>query len=88
MGTRQEPASGDAAVAFYRDDLGFKVALRPAPSFAMLYLGSLRLLLSAPSTAHALPDGTLPGPGGWDRIELFEPVTSDDGEHQPEKGPR
>src|SRR5262249_5165631 len=39
--------------------------------FAMLYRGDLRLLLSAPGThpgGHALPDGTLPAPGGWNRI--------------------
>jgi catechol 2,3-dioxygenase-like lactoylglutathione lyase family enzyme len=58
----------DTAVAFYRDNLGFQVTLRPAPTFAMLHLGDLRLLLSVPSTAHALPDGTLPDPGGWNRI--------------------
>lgn len=60
----------DAAVAFYRDALGFHEELRPSPAFAMLNLGSLRLLLSVPGAAHALPDGTLPDPGGWNRILL------------------
>jgi catechol 2,3-dioxygenase-like lactoylglutathione lyase family enzyme len=63
----------DAAVAFYRDDLGFDEELRPSPSFAMLYRGDLRLLLSVPGRAHALPDGTLPGPGGWNRIVVEVP---------------
>jgi catechol 2,3-dioxygenase-like lactoylglutathione lyase family enzyme len=63
----------DAAVAFYRDDLGFDEELRPAPTFAMLYRGDLRLLLSVPGAAHALPDGTLPDPGGWNRIVLQVP---------------
>jgi catechol 2,3-dioxygenase-like lactoylglutathione lyase family enzyme len=63
----------DAAVAFYRDDLGFDEELRPAPSFAMLYRGDLRLLLSVPGRAHALPDGTLPDPGGWNRIVVEVP---------------
>ncbi|HEX4091715.1 MAG TPA: VOC family protein [Trebonia sp.] len=63
----------DAAVAFYRDDLGFDEELRPAPTFAMLYHGDLRLLLSVPGTAHALPDGTLPDSGGWNRIMLQVP---------------
>ncbi len=58
----------DAAVAFYRDDLGFSLDLRPSPAFAMLHLGNLRLLLSVPGAAHALPDGTLPDSGGWNRI--------------------
>jgi catechol 2,3-dioxygenase-like lactoylglutathione lyase family enzyme len=60
----------DAAVAFYCDDLGFDEELRAAPSFAMLYRGDLRLLLSVPGTAHALPDGTLPDAGGWNRIVI------------------
>jgi catechol 2,3-dioxygenase-like lactoylglutathione lyase family enzyme len=58
----------DAAVTFYRDVLGFEEEMRPAPTFAMLSLGTLRLLLSVPGLAHALPDGTLPDPGGWNRI--------------------
>jgi catechol 2,3-dioxygenase-like lactoylglutathione lyase family enzyme len=60
----------DAAVAFYRDLLGFEEELRPSPAFAMLYRGDLRLLLSLPGEPHALPDGTLPQPGGWNRISL------------------
>lgn len=60
----------DAAVTFYCRLLGFEVQLRPAPSFAMLYRGDLRLLLSLPTEPHALPDGTLPEPGGWNRMSL------------------
>ncbi len=63
----------DAAVAFYRDDLGFEEELRPSPAFAMLYHGDLRLLLSVPGGAHVLPDGTLPDPGGWNRIVVQVP---------------
>jgi catechol 2,3-dioxygenase-like lactoylglutathione lyase family enzyme len=61
----------DTAVAFYRQHLGFEEELRPNPVFAMLYRGDLRLLLSVPGThpgGHALADGTLPTPGGWNRI--------------------
>jgi catechol 2,3-dioxygenase-like lactoylglutathione lyase family enzyme len=58
----------DAAVAFYRG-LGFEVELHPSPSFAMLYRGDLRLLLSTPAS-HTLADGTRPEPGGWNRISL------------------
>ena len=60
----------DAAVDFYRQHLGFEAEGR-TPVFAMLYRGDLRLLLSVPGThpgGHALPDGTLPTPGGWNRI--------------------
>jgi len=60
----------DAAVDFYRQHLGFEEEGR-TPVFAMLYQGDLRLLLSVPGThrgGHALRDGTLPTPGGWNRI--------------------
>ena len=60
----------DAAVAFYRDALGFELELWPAPTFAMLYRGDLRLLLSVPGEPHILPDGRLPRPGGDNRISL------------------
>jgi catechol 2,3-dioxygenase-like lactoylglutathione lyase family enzyme len=60
----------DQAIAFYRDQLAFEEELHPSPTFAMLYRGDLRLLLSVPGEPHALPDGTLPEPGGWNRISL------------------
>jgi catechol 2,3-dioxygenase-like lactoylglutathione lyase family enzyme len=60
----------ETAVAFYCEQLGFEEELRPAPTFAMLYRGDLRLLLSVPGEPHALPDGTWPEPGGWNRISL------------------
>lgn len=58
------------AVEFYCDVLDFQTELTPSGAFAMLYRGDLRLLLSAPSAAHALPDGSVPEPGGWNRISL------------------
>jgi catechol 2,3-dioxygenase-like lactoylglutathione lyase family enzyme len=64
----------DDAIAFYCDLLGFEVEMRPAPPFAMLRRGDLRLLLSAPSGAggggQTLSDGSRPEPGGWNRISL------------------
>jgi catechol 2,3-dioxygenase-like lactoylglutathione lyase family enzyme len=64
----------DAAIAFYRDRLGFTEIMHPAPPFAILTRGDLRLLLSAPSRAagggQVLPDGTSPRPGGWNRFSL------------------
>jgi catechol 2,3-dioxygenase-like lactoylglutathione lyase family enzyme len=63
----------DAAIAFYTGQLGFSVAMRPAPGFAMLARDDLRLLLSAPGAGgagQAMPDGTRPQPGGWNRIQL------------------
>jgi catechol 2,3-dioxygenase-like lactoylglutathione lyase family enzyme len=48
--------------------------MHPAPTFAMLTRGDLRLALSAPSGAggggQAMPDGTRPAPGGWNRVML------------------
>lgn len=67
----------DAAIAFYCLHLGFHEVMHPAPSFAMLDRGDLRLVLSAPSTqgggGQAMPDGTQPEPGGWNRFTLEVP---------------
>jgi catechol 2,3-dioxygenase-like lactoylglutathione lyase family enzyme len=64
----------DEAIAFYTRQLGFQEEMHPAPSFAMLVRGDLRLLLSQPSEAggggQAMPDGTRPEPGGWNRFTL------------------
>jgi catechol 2,3-dioxygenase-like lactoylglutathione lyase family enzyme len=67
----------DAAIAFYRDNLDFTVVMHPAPAFAMLSLGDLRLVLSAPGGGpgggQAMPDGTVPQPGGWNRFAIEVP---------------
>jgi catechol 2,3-dioxygenase-like lactoylglutathione lyase family enzyme len=64
----------DAAIGFYRDQLGFEVQMHPAPTFATMTRGDLRLLLSAPSGrgggGQVLPDGRRPEPGGWNRFSL------------------
>jgi catechol 2,3-dioxygenase-like lactoylglutathione lyase family enzyme len=65
----------DAAVAFYTTHLAFKVEMHPAPTFAMLLHGDLRLLLSVPSGlgggGQSMPDGRSPEPGGWNRFQLL-----------------
>ena len=63
----------DAAVAWYTTHLGFTVLSNAAPAFADVRLGSLRLLLSGPksSAGRPMPDGSTPGPGGWNRIHLI-----------------
>jgi catechol 2,3-dioxygenase-like lactoylglutathione lyase family enzyme len=64
----------DEAIDFYCGHLGFKEEMHPAPSFAMLSRGDLRLVLSAPGGGpgggQAMPDGTMPEPGGWNRFQL------------------
>jgi catechol 2,3-dioxygenase-like lactoylglutathione lyase family enzyme len=64
----------DAAIAFYCQHLGFSEEMHPAPTFAMLSRGDLRLNLSAPSGqgggGQSMPDGTSPQPGGWNRFAV------------------
>jgi catechol 2,3-dioxygenase-like lactoylglutathione lyase family enzyme len=64
----------DAAIDFYCNRLGFEEVMHPAPTFAMLSHGDLRLVLSAPGGGpgggQAMPDGTVPAPGGWNRFQL------------------
>jgi catechol 2,3-dioxygenase-like lactoylglutathione lyase family enzyme len=64
----------EAAISFYCGELGFHEVMHPAPSFAMLERGGLRLVLSAPGGGpgggQATPEGVLPAPGGWNRFVL------------------
>jgi catechol 2,3-dioxygenase-like lactoylglutathione lyase family enzyme len=64
----------DASIQFYCEQLGFHEDMHPAPTFAMLSQGDLRLVLSAPGGGpgggQAMPDGTVPEPGGWNRFQL------------------
>jgi catechol 2,3-dioxygenase-like lactoylglutathione lyase family enzyme len=64
----------DAAIEFYCGQLGFHEDMHPAPTFAMLSSGDLRLVLSAtgggPGGGQAMPDGSVPEPGGWNRFQL------------------
>jgi catechol 2,3-dioxygenase-like lactoylglutathione lyase family enzyme len=64
----------DAAIVFYRDKLGFTLVMHPAPAFAMLARGDLRLVLSVAGGGagggQAMPDGTVPTPGGWNRFAI------------------
>jgi catechol 2,3-dioxygenase-like lactoylglutathione lyase family enzyme len=64
----------DAALEFYCERLGFQEIMHPAPTFAMVARGDLRLVLTAPGGGpgggQAMPDGTLPAPGGWNRFQL------------------
>ena len=77
VGVRYIVDDVDAAIAFYCGELGFQEVMHPAPTFAMLCRGDLRLVLSTPGGGggggQAMPDGTQPEPGGWNRIQLEVP---------------
>lgn len=64
----------EAAIDFYVTHLGFHLDMHPAPPFAMLSLGDLRLVLSAPNPrgggGQPMPDGTPQRPGGWNRFAV------------------
>src|SRR6516162_1400285 len=64
----------DAAIAFYCTHLGFREVMHPAPAFAMLARGDLRLVLSAPNPSagggQSMPDGRAQEPGGWNRFAV------------------
>ena len=67
-------ADVDAAIPFYTDLLDFKVNMHPAPGFASLSRGDLRLLLNRPGggggAGQSMPDGRAPTPGGWLRFQV------------------
>jgi catechol 2,3-dioxygenase-like lactoylglutathione lyase family enzyme len=64
----------DEAISFYCQRLGFEEVMHPAPTFAMLSRGDLRLALTGtgggPGGGQAMPDGTVPQPGGWNRFTV------------------
>jgi catechol 2,3-dioxygenase-like lactoylglutathione lyase family enzyme len=63
----------DAALPFYTELLGFEVDMHPAPGFAALSRGELRLLLNRPGAGGAgqsMPGGQTPAPGGWNRVQI------------------
>ena len=67
----------DAAIRFYCEHIGFHEVMHPAPAFAMLSRGDLRLVLSAPNAGagggQSMPDGSVQEPGGWNRFAAEVP---------------
>ena len=63
----------DESIAFYTQHLGFELLTSASPAFADVKRGNLRLLLAGPqsSAGRAMPDGAMPGPGGWNRIHFI-----------------
>lgn len=63
--------SVDESLAFYRT-LGFRLADRRGPPIAIVKRKGLSLWLSDPGTSarKKLSNGTVPVPGGWNRLVL------------------
>jgi catechol 2,3-dioxygenase-like lactoylglutathione lyase family enzyme len=61
----------DESLSFYKL-LGFKLADRWGPPFAIVKKGSLLIWLSGPGTSarKRLKNGSTPEPGGWNRLVL------------------
>ena len=64
--------AGDA-VAIYVSELGFKLEQQYGSAIAISVHGDLRLWVSGPKAAASrpMPDGAIPGPGGWSRFVLI-----------------
>jgi glyoxylase I family protein len=60
------------SVAFYTENLGFKLEHQQPPAFASVSLDEAQILLSGPgaSGSRPMPDGRQQGPGGWNRVVL------------------
>jgi catechol 2,3-dioxygenase-like lactoylglutathione lyase family enzyme len=60
------------ALSFYVDQLGFERGQEMPPAFARVRRDDLELWLAGPvsSAARAMPDGSKPAPGGWNRLVI------------------
>jgi catechol 2,3-dioxygenase-like lactoylglutathione lyase family enzyme len=60
------------SIAFYTENLGFKLDQSMAPAFARVSNSDLTLWLAGPqsSAARPMPDGRRPEPGGWNRFVI------------------
>jgi glyoxylase I family protein len=71
-GVRYQVKDVPRAVAFYTQQLGFKLDQQYLPAFAQVSIGNLKLILSGPgaSGSRPMPDGRTQEPGGWNRVVL------------------
>ena len=71
-GVRYQVKDIKRSIAFYTEQLGFKLDLEVSPMFAQVSLGKLKLILSGPgaSGSRPMPDGQPQEPGGWNRVIL------------------
>ena len=71
-GIRYQVKDVARALAFYTEQLGFKLDHKALPAFAQVSVGDLKLILSGPgaSGSRPMPDGGKQEPGGWNRVIL------------------
>ena len=71
-GVRYQVKDVSRSLAFYTQQLGFKLDHKNLPAFAQVSIGNLKLILSGPgaSGSRPMPDGRQQEPGGWNRIVL------------------
>jgi len=71
-GVRYQVTDVRRSVAFYTENLGFKLEHQHLPEFATVSLGNAQIHLSGPgaSGSRPMPDGRQQEPGGWNRVVL------------------
>src|SRR5215510_7627639 len=71
-GVRYQVKDVSRSVAFYTQQLGFKLDRQTLPAFAQVSVNNLKLILSGPgaSGSRPMPDGRSQDPGGWNRVVL------------------
>jgi glyoxylase I family protein len=71
-GVRYQVRDVSRSVAFYTEQLGFKLDFQKPPAFAQVSVDGLKLILSGPgaSGSRPMPDGHSQEPGGWNRVIL------------------
>ena len=71
-GVRYQVKDVERSVAFYTEQLGFKLDHQNLPAFGQVSVGNLKLILSGPgaSGSRPMPGGGHQEPGGWNRVIL------------------
>jgi glyoxylase I family protein len=71
-GVRYQVRDVARSVAFYTEQLGFKLEHQHLPEFATVSLENAQIHLSGPgaSGSRPMPDGRQQEPGGWNRVVL------------------
>jgi glyoxylase I family protein len=71
-GVRYQVKDVSRSIAFYTQQLGFKLDHKNLPAFGQVSIGDLKLILSGPgaSGSRPMPDGDHQEPGGRNRVIL------------------